>query len=202
MGLIDHVPGLVKDWRGGGLIITSIDLVMNYSRKSALWPMTFGLACCAIEMMASIAARYDLDRFGVFPRPTPRQSDVMIVAGTVCMKMAPCIIKLYHQMPEPKWVLAMGSCAISGGIFSHGSYSVIKGVDKIIPVDIYIPGCPPRPEALYDGIIQLQKKIMKSSIARPEVKVVPENPNLKPSFRIVEDPSEFSSACLSKEFPR
>lgn len=190
MGIIEQVPPIVKNWPGGSLIITSIDMVMNYSRKSSLWPMTFGLACCAIEMMAANASRYDLDRFGIIPRPSPRQSDVMIVAGTVCTKMAPFIVKLYHQMPEPRWVLAMGTCAISGGIFAHGSYSVVKGVDKIIPVDVFIPGCPPRPEALYDGFIKLQEKIWNSSIANPEVKVVPENPDLKPRYQIIAKPPE------------
>jgi len=186
MGLIEQVPKFVKNWPGGGLIVSSIDLVMNYSRKSSLWPMTFGLACCAIEMMAANASRYDFDRLGVIPRPSPRQSDVMIVAGTVCAKMAPFIVKLYHQMPEPRWVIAMGSCAISGGIFAHGSYSVVRGVDKIIPVDVFIPGCPPRPEGLYDGIIKLQEKIMASSIANPEERTVPENPDLMPHYKIVE----------------
>ncbi len=187
MGVIEEVPKFVKNWPGGGLIIASIDMVINYSRKSSLWPMTFGLACCAIEMMAANASRYDFDRFGVIPRPSPRQSDVMLVAGTVCTKMAPFVIKLYHQMPEPRWVIAMGACAISGGIFAHGSYSVVKGVDKIIPVDVFIPGCPPRPEALYDGIFKLQEKIMNSSIAYPEIHVVPENPDLRPHYKIVED---------------
>lgn len=193
MGLIEYVPKIVKNWPGGGLVIATTDYVMNYSRKSSLWPMTFGLACCAIEMMAANASRYDFDRFGIIPRPSPRQSDVMIVAGTVCTKMAPLLIKLYHQMPEPRYVLAMGSCAISGGIFSHGSYSVVKGVDKLIPVDVYIPGCPPRPEALFEGFMKLQEKIMNSSLADPQQRIVPENPKLGPNFIIKEDAAENSS---------
>ncbi|HNY13012.1 MAG TPA: NADH-quinone oxidoreductase subunit B family protein [Candidatus Wallbacteria bacterium] len=193
MGIVQHLPKFIKQWPGGGLAIASIDMVMNYSRKSSLWPMTFGLACCAIEMMAANASRYDFDRFGIIPRPSPRQSDVMIVAGTVCTKMAPFVVKLYHQMPEPRYVLAMGSCAISGGIFYHGSYSVVKGVDKIIPVDIYIPGCPPRPEALFEGFMKLQEKIMNESIANPELKLVPENPDLGPHYAIEEYVEPLSS---------
>jgi NADH-quinone oxidoreductase subunit B len=136
-----------------------IPWALNTARANSLWPMSFGLACCAIEMMATAAARYDLDRFGagIF-RATPRQSDVMIVAGTVTKKMAPVIQRLWDEMPDPKWSIAMGSCATCGGPY-WDSYSVVKGVDKIVPVDIYISGCPPRPEALIHGIIELQKKI-------------------------------------------
>lgn len=137
------------------------DKLINLGRANSLWPLTFGIACCAIEMMAAGCARFDLARFGaeVF-RPSPRQSDVMIVAGTISKKMAPGIKTLYDQMPEPKWVIAMGNCAISGGPFVFdGQYSIIEGADKFLPVDIYIPGCPPRPEALIEGIIELEHKI-------------------------------------------
>jgi len=146
-----------------GVITTTVDFFYNWARKSSIWPVTFGLACCAIEMMAAGASRWDLDRFGILYRPSPRQSDLMVVAGTVTYKMAPIIKQLYDQMPEPKWVIAMGSCATCGGPFD--SYHTIQGVDKIVPVDVYIPGCPPRPEALLYGFMKLQDKIMTSSVA-------------------------------------
>jgi len=142
------------------LIMTTSDYVLNWARRSSLWPMTFGLACCALEMMSAYLTRYDFERYGIMPRPTPRQSDVMIVAGTVSLKMAERVKRLYEQMPDPKWVLAMGSCANSGGIF-HNSYSVLMGADKIVPVDVFIPGCPPRPETLQHGMLQLQELIKK-----------------------------------------
>jgi len=146
------------------LITTRVEKVINWSRATSVWPVTFGLACCAIEMMASGASRFDFDRFGcgIF-RASPRQADLMIVAGTVTYKMAPIIKNLYDQMPEPKWVIAMGSCATCGGPFD--SYHTVQGVDKIIPVDVYIPGCPPRPESLFYGFMKLQDKIMSSSLA-------------------------------------
>ncbi len=137
--------------------------VLNLCRANSLWPMTFGLACCAIEMMAAGASRFDLDRFGagVF-RPSPRQSDLMIVAGTISKKMAPAVQRLYDQMPAPKYVIAMGNCAISGGPFYYeGQYAIVPGADLIIPVDVYVPGCPPRPEGLIEGILQLEEKITK-----------------------------------------
>ena len=150
-----------------GLIVTSVDTVINYARTGSLWPMTFGLACCAVEMMHAALPRYDLDRFGAGAfRPSPRQSDVMIVAGTLCNKMAPALRKVYDQMAEPRWVISMGSCANGGGYY-HYSYSVVRGCDRIVPVDVYVPGCPPTAEALLFGVIQLQNKIKRTNtIAR------------------------------------
>jgi NADH-quinone oxidoreductase subunit B len=142
------------------VLVTSVDYVFNWARESSLWPLTFGLACCAIEMIASSAARFDIARFGaeVF-RPSPRQSDLMLVAGTVTLKMGPVLRRLYDQMPEPKWVISMGACSSVGGPFN--TYAVLQGVDKIVPVDVYIAGCPPRPENLFYGLLKLQDKILK-----------------------------------------
>jgi NADH-quinone oxidoreductase subunit B len=149
-----------------GFLVTSVDNVVNWARTGSMWPMTFGLACCAVEMMHAGAARYDLDRFGIIFRPSPRQSDVMIVAGTLVNKMAPALRKVYDQMPEPRWVVSMGSCANGGGYY-HYSYSVVRGCDRIVPVDVYVPGCPPTAEALLYGLLQLQKKIRRTNtIAR------------------------------------
>ncbi len=150
-----------------GIITTTADALFNWARKSSLWPMTFGLACCAIEMMATGASRFDIDRFGwgLF-RPSPRQADLIIVSGTVTLKMAEAIQKLYDQMPDPKWIVAMGACASVGGPFD--TYATLQGVDKIVPVDVYIPGCPPRPEALLYGLMRLQDKIDQMSISRKQ----------------------------------
>jgi NADH-quinone oxidoreductase subunit B len=146
-----------------GIILTSLDKVVGWSRKSSMWPLGFGLACCAIEMMATAASRYDLARFGMeIFRSSPRQADLMIVAGRVCQKMGPVLKQLYNQMPDPKWVIAMGACASTGGVFNN--YAVIKGVDKIVPVDMYVPGCPPRPEQLIDGIMKLHEKVRKEGL--------------------------------------
>lgn len=144
-----------------GFVTTSLDKLLAWARSGSLWPMSFGLACCAVEMMHSAAARYDLDRLGVIFRPSPRQSDVMILAGTLCNKMAPALRKVYDQMAEPRWVISMGSCANGGGYY-HYSYSVVRGCDRIVPVDVYVPGCPPTAEALVYGVIQLQNKIKKT----------------------------------------
>jgi len=144
---------------GNNIMTTSLDLVVNWARSRSLWPMTFGLACCAIEMMSTGAARFDLDRMGVLFRASPRQADVIIIAGTVTHKMLPVIETVYEQMPEPKYVIAMGACASSGGVFD--TYSVVQGIDQVLPVDVYIPGCPPRPEGLLYGLIKLQEKIMR-----------------------------------------
>jgi len=174
MGLIDHK---FED----NFITTSIDRVLNWARESSSWPMGFGLACCAIEMMAASASRYDIARFGaeVF-RASPRQSDLMIVAGTVTKKMAPQIVRLYNQMADPKYVIAMGACAISGGPFKQG-YNVLKGIDRYIPVDVYIPGCPPRPEALLHAFMELQRKIDSQKLTGTD----------KAEFLKPEQPSEF-----------
>ena len=151
----------VSDLVKPGFLVTSVEKVFNWARAGSLWPMSFGLACCAVEMMHSAAARYDLDRFGVIFRPSPRQSDLMIVAGTLCNKMAPALRKVYDQMAEPRWVISMGSCANGGGYY-HYSYSVVRGCDRIVPVDVYVPGCPPTAEALMYGVIQLQNKIRRN----------------------------------------
>jgi len=158
--VIEKLPGITKGLPCGELLLTTADYFIDLGRKMSMWPMTFGLACCAIEMMGSYASRFDFDRMGVIPRASPRQADVMIVAGTVCKKMAEPILEIYHQMPEPRFVISMGSCANCGGPY-YDSYSVLKGVDRIVPVDVYIAGCPPRPEALQFAVVKLQEKIMK-----------------------------------------
>src|SRR5688500_4822850 len=158
---------LIEGKFGKNLLITSVDQVVNWSRASSLWPMLFGIACCAIAMMATAASPYDCDRLGLIPRATHRQSDLMIVAGTVNAKMAQVVRKLYDQMPEPKYVIAMGACTVGGGPYFKWGYSVVKGVDKVVPVDVYVPGCPPRPEALMEGIMRLQDKINAKTIGLP-----------------------------------
>jgi len=148
---IHHMPG-------GWIVTTSTDKIFNWARKSSIWPVTFGLACCAIEMMATFASRFDVERFGMVPWASPRHSDLMIVSGTVTIKMAPMLKRIYDQMPDPKWVVSMGSCANSGGPFRHG-YHVVKGVDRVVPVDVYVPGCPPTPDSLMYGLLKLQAQV-------------------------------------------
>ncbi len=172
---------LRNELRRQGVVTITLEALYNWGRASSLWPLSFGLACCAIEMMAASMARFDLSRFGaeVF-RPSPRQADLMIVAGTVTKKMAPQVVRLYNQMPEPKYVIAMGACAISGGPFKQG-YNVLKGIDRYLPVDVHIPGCPPKPEAMIEGLMALQQKICRQKLTGPE----------RPRFLRSEEPAEF-----------
>lgn len=163
-GSLEKLPLFVEKMPGGGVMMTGVNAILNEAKAASLWYMLFGLACCAIELMATGASRYDFDRLGMIFRATPRQTDLMIVAGTLTLKMAPRVKLLYDQMPEPKYVLAMGGCTIHGGPFFHDSYSVLKGVDKIIPVDINVAGCPPRPEALLNGCLELQNLIRKEKL--------------------------------------
>ncbi len=159
MGLEKYIPD--------GIILTTVEKAINWSRKSSLWPLGFGLACCAIEMMSTFAARFDLARFGMeVMRPSPRQADLMIVSGRLSVRMAPVIRQLYDQMPNPKYVISMGACASCGGVFNN--YAIVQGVDRVIPVDVYVPGCPPRPEQLIDGIMKLREKIEKEKLKSVE----------------------------------
>ncbi len=146
------------------VILSSVSDLYDWARLSSLWPLLYGTACCFIEVAAMIGSRFDFDRFGLVPRSSPRQADLLITAGTVTMKMAPALVRLYEQMPEPKYVIAMGACTITGGMFSSDSYSAVRGVDKLIPVDVYLPGCPPRPEAVMDAVVKLRKKISNEDI--------------------------------------
>jgi len=189
--------------------ITTLDRLYNWGRRSSVWPLMFGLACCAIEMIAAQAARYDMARFGMeVMRPTPRQADMMLVSGTVTKKMLPAIIRLYNQMPEPKYVVAMGACATSGGPFKEG-YNVVAGIDKFLPVDVYIPGCPPTPQALIAGLIKLQEKIDKQSIkkvrwyqkGRQDANYVP-MPILGPDLIDVRRNPEYRQAAAAQEMQK
>jgi NADH-quinone oxidoreductase subunit B len=160
MGILD------ARFEKSNIVITSLDSLLNWARLSSLWQMHFGLACCAIEMMAASASHFDMMRFGVIPRATPRQTDVIIISGTVTLKMASRIKTVYEQMAEPRYVISMGSCSNCGGPYWEHGYHVLKGVDRVIPVDVYVPGCPPRPEALLEGLMKLQEKVRQESIAR------------------------------------
>ncbi|MEW6277925.1 MAG: NADH-quinone oxidoreductase subunit B family protein [Candidatus Eremiobacterota bacterium] len=166
MGLIEKIPAYLEKIPNGGILMTPLDWVVNNVKASSMWYMLFGLACCAIELMATGASRYDFDRLGMIFRATPRQTDLMIVAGTLTLKMAPRVKLLYEQMPEPKYVIAMGGCTVYGGPFYHDGYSVLKGVDKIIPVDVHVAGCPPRPESLMHGCLELQKMIRAEKLGQ------------------------------------
>ncbi len=163
-GAAEGVPAVTSDL-SENVILTSLDDLHNWARLSSLWPLLYGTACCFIEFAALIGSRFDFDRFGLVPRSSPRQADLLIVAGTVTMKMAPALVRLYEQMPEPKYVIAMGACTITGGMFSADSTTAVRGVDKLIPVDLYLPGCPPRPEAIFDAVIKLRKKVANESVA-------------------------------------
>ncbi len=165
MAFVDDLGAALDKTPGGGIILTSLDAVMDWSRGKSLWMMPMGTACCAMELIAASFSRFDFDRHGSIPRPDPRHCDVMVVAGTITRKMAPAVKRLYDQMPDPKWVIAMGNCAVSGGIFYYDTYSVIRGVDEFLPVDVYIAGCPPRPESLQDAILRLREQVSTDSIA-------------------------------------
>ncbi len=171
MGLMNGVDSesRILHMPGGQVLVSTLDKIINDARSNSLWTLTFGLTCCAIEMMASGASTYDWARFGFeVPSASPRRADVMIVAGTVVMKMVPIIKTLYEQMPEPKYVIAMGGCAIGGGPYVYDCYTIVRGVDEILPVDVYVPGCPPRPEGLLYGLMTLQEKIKSQSMKKPE----------------------------------
>ncbi len=161
MGIIKKLPVFLEKVPGGGIVTTSLDYIFSQSQASSLWYLLFGTACCAIELMATGASRYDFDRLGMIFRASPRQSDLIIAAGTITKKMAPRLRLLYDQMAEPRYVIAMGGCTVKGGPFYYDSYAVEKGIDHIVPVDVYIPGCPPRPESLLEGCLTLQKKVKR-----------------------------------------
>ncbi|MGD0094649.1 MAG: NADH-quinone oxidoreductase subunit B family protein [Planctomycetota bacterium] len=162
MGILRHSAAY------DNVVFADADALLNLSKENSIWYLLFATACCGIELMQTGASRFDLDRFGMIPRPTPRQADLMIVAGTITHKMASRVKRLYEQMPEPKWVISMGSCANAGGPFCKYSYSVVRGIDKYIPVDVYVPGCPPRPEALIEGVFKLREKIRREGVLRRE----------------------------------
>ena len=164
MAIVDSLTAALQRMTGGAVILTSMDALADWARGQSLWAMPMGTACCAMELISASFSRFDFDRLGTFPRPDPRHTDVMIVAGTVTKKMQPAVRRLYDQMPEPKYVVAMGNCTISGGIFYYDTYSVVRGIDEFMPVDVYVAGCPPRPEALQDGILRLRELIHTRSL--------------------------------------
>lgn len=164
MALVDRI-GKGLEGLGGGVILTSVDALVDWSRGQSLWAFPMGTACCAMELIAASFSKFDFDRLGTFPRPDPRHTDVIILAGTITEKMKPAVLRLYEQMPDPKWVVAMGNCTVSGGIFYYDTYSVVRGADEFLPVDVYIAGCPPRPESLQDGILRLRELVREESIA-------------------------------------
>lgn len=174
------LPDLGELLEGSGIVLTTLDKVYNWARSNAIWPLVFATSCCGIEMMSTTFSNFDLSRFGseVF-RATPRQADLMITAGTITHKMAPALVRLYEQMPEPKYVIAMGACTVTGGMYENDAYSVVRGVDRLIPVDVYLPGCPPRPEALIDAFIQLQKKIRTESLKDRKARIAKHRPYVK-----------------------
>lgn len=172
----ENFPGQVHQTPGGGIVTSKLDDIINWARSNSLWPLTFATSCCGIEMMSTASPKYDFSRFGFeVARASPRQADVIIIAGTIVNKMAPVLKRLYDQMPDPKYVVAMGACAVSGGPFFYNTYSVVKGADHVIPVDVYIAGCPPRPEALLNALITLQQKI-KSGMTREQIKAEMKDP--------------------------
>ena len=181
---LDRALEVIDALPGGGAVLTKVEDVLNWGRAASVWPLTFGLACCAIEMMQFMATRFDADRVGIIPRGTPRQADCIIVAGRATIKIAPIVRRLWEQMPEPKYVVSMGSCATCGGPFYYDNYSILKGIDQVIPVDVYIPGCPPRPEGLIYGILMVHEKIRGESLSNASLREEdPERagrPNLAP----------------------